>query len=358
MPVVPASEAPREPLSSRCRLRNFRADLRQDVGRHDNYLPEFEKQNWELEIPSNPDVYSNWGYAGWLQENYRFGQFAFVQYLRSGRYAYFRSADEWLRHARDVDCVYWDTPDDGTRPSDNKGASRLGGGHRHDQQHWGTYMAGYGIPTIAVVHHYYLTGELRDLDAMRDNVSWILDAGSWIENYSEYAVLYMAEALGDTEAQQRAWAHEETPQSAYGRATYDSGMGLMMYDIHTAGASEVRERLRAWADLDESSAGFLRAYLESVEGTGTYTSRIRTDFDEAFPQAAISASRYAWASRTPTDFRDAFSSDILPGSAWEWPIRMMESMQFDGPGGMGNDLGRHANQMALLWFMPHEGKGL
>lgn len=91
-----------------------------------DYLTEFEKQDWELDIPSNPDLYSNWGYAGWLQENYRFGQFAFVQYFRSGRYEYFRSGDEWLRHARDVDCVYWDTPDDGERPSDNKGASRLG----------------------------------------------------------------------------------------------------------------------------------------------------------------------------------------------------------------------------------------
>lgn len=326
-----------------------------DVG---DYLPEFEKQNWELDIPWNPDLYSNWGYAGWLQENYRFGQFAFVQYFRSGRYDYFRSADEWLRHARDVDCVYWDTPDDGPRPSDNKGASRLGGGHRHDQQHWGAYMAGYGIPTIAVVHHYYLTGDPRDLDAMRDNVAWILDAGSWIENYSEYAVLYMAEALGDADAMSRAWAHDEKAQSAFGRATYDSGMGLMMHDIHTDGAPEVRERLRAWAALDESSAAFLRGYLESKEQTGQHASRIAADFDAAFPADPVKASRYAWASRVPTDFRDAFSADILPGSPWTWPIRMMESMQFDGPGGMGNDLGRHANQMSLLWLMPHEGAGL
>ena len=37
----------------------------------------------------------------------------------------------WVRHHRDVDCVFWDTPDDGPRPGDNNGGDRYGGGHRH-----------------------------------------------------------------------------------------------------------------------------------------------------------------------------------------------------------------------------------
>jgi len=321
-------------------------------------LTEFGKQSWELDIPDNPQVFSNWGYAGWLQENYRFGQFAFIQYFRSGRYDYMRSASEWLRHTRDVDCVYWDTPDDGTRPGDNQGSSRLGGGHRHDQQHWGAYMAGYGIPTIAVVHHYFMTGEPRDLDAMRDNVKWILDAGSWIENYSAYSVLYMAEALGDEDAMSRALARPVTPRSAFGRATYDSGMGLMLHDIQTHGDPRVRELLRTWADLDEISAAYLRAYLESVEASGSYTARIQSDFDTIFPASSVRASRYTGAARPPVDFRDALSAEVFPESPWRWPMRTLEAVQFDGPGGMGNDPGRHANQMALLWFMPHVGRDL
>ncbi len=48
----------------------------------------------------------------------------------------------------------------------------------------------------------------------------------------------------------------------------------------------------------------------------------------------------------------------MPKGPWEWPLRMLESAQFDGPGGMGNDLGRHSNQMALMWFMPHVGRDL
>ncbi len=326
------------------------------VGMYDlgDYLPEFEKQNWELDIPWNADLYSNWGYAGWLQENYRFGQFAFVQYYRSGREPYFRAAERWLKHTRDVDCVFWETPDDGSTPGDNGGSQRLGGGHRHDQQHWGAYMASYGIPSIAVVHHYYLTGDGRDLDAMADYISWLSSNGSFYENYGEYSVLYMAEALGDDAAIDWAMAHEETPQSAFGRATYDSGMGLVMRDIHTGGEPAVRDRLRIWADLDESSAAFMRGYLESVEGTGTYQDQIQEDWDEAFPADSISSSRYEdWAPRIPTDFRDAFSTDIMPEGPWVYPIRSLESIQFDGPGGMGNDLGRHSNQMALIWLMPH-----
>ncbi len=327
---------------------------------HGDYLPEFEKQEWELSIPWNPNLYSNWGYAGWLQENYRFGQWAFVQYFRSGRYRYFRAADTWLRHTRDVDCVYWETPDDGPHPSDNENdGPRLGGGHRHDQQHWGTYMTGYGIPTIALVHHYFLTGEGRDLDAMRDNADWILHAGRYFENYSEYSVLYMAEALDDADLMAEALAHDETPQSAYGRATFDSGMGLMLHDIHTNGAADVRAKLRLWADLDEATAAYLRAYLEAKEQTGTYSARIASDFDAAFPASAIQARRYEdWAPRLPTDFRDVFGSEIMPDGPWEWPIRLLESAQFDGPGGMGNDLGRHSNQMTLIWAMPHVGRDL
>jgi len=325
-----------------------------------DYLPEFEKQEWELDIPWNPNLYSNWGYAGWLQENYRFGQWAFVQYFRSGRYRYFRAADTWLRHTRDVDCVYWDTPDDGPHPSDNENdGPRVGGGHRHDQQHWGTYMTGYGIPTIAVVHHYFMTGEGRDLDAMSANADWILHAGRYFENYSEYSVLYMAEALGDAALMAEALAHDETPQSAFGRATFDSGMGLMLHDIHTGGEATVRSKLRQWADLDESSAAFVRAYIEADEQTGTYTSRILSDFDAAFPAAPIQARRYEdWAPRIPTDFRDVFGPDIMPDGPWQWPIRLLESAQFDGPGGMGNDLGRHCNQMALMWAMTHAGQDL
>ncbi len=325
-----------------------------------DFLPEFEKQNWELNIGWNANLYSNWGYAGWLQENYRFGQWAFVQYFRSGRYAYFRAADTWLRHTRDVDCVYHETPDDGAHPEDNEaGGQRLGGGHRHDQQHWGTYMTGYGIPTIAVVHHYLMTGDGRDLDAMRDNADWILHAGTYYENYSEYSVLYMAEALGDSDLMAEALAHNETPQSAYGRATYDSGMGLMLHDIHTDGDPVVREKLRTWADLDEGTAAYLRAYLESAEQTGTYVARIQSDFDASFPADSVGDHRYQdWAPRVPTDFRDVFSADIMPDGPWQWPLRMLESLQFDGPGGMGNDLGRHSNQMALMWAMTFVGQDL
>jgi hypothetical protein len=207
-------------------------------------------------------------------------------------------------------------------------------------------MAGYGIPTIAVVHHYFMTGAGRDLDAMRDNADWILHAGKYFENYSEYSVLYMAEALGDSTLMAEALAHDEKPRSAFGRATYDSGMGLMLHDIHTGGDPAVRDKLRKWADLDEAK-------------TGAHLSRIQSDFDAAFPASPVKARRYEdWAPRIPADFRDVFSKDIMPDGPWGRPIRMLESAQFDGPGGIGNDLGRHSNQMTLMWAMQFVGRDL
>jgi len=49
---------------------------------------------------------------------------------------------------------------------------------------------------------------------------------------------------------------------------------------------------------------------------------------------------------------DVFSADIMSDGPWQWLLRMLESLQFDGPGGVGNDLGCPCDQMALMWAMP------
>lgn len=315
---------------------------------HGDHLLEYESINWELEAPGNPGVFQNWGYSGWMQEAYRTGQWMFVQYLRSGRQRYFREAETWLRHHRDVDCCFWDTPDDGPRPDDNKGGDRLGGGHRHDQQHWGTYMTSYGIPSIAVAHHYFLTGEGRDLDAMRVYCPWLLEKNRF-ENEGVLSVLYMADALGDRALIDAALARPLKPGVGFGRLVFDSGMALMLHDIQSDGA--VRARLKEWAAIDDPSATFIRAYLHA-QGETQYLERMRKDLDALFPAKDVRARFFAWAKRQPTGFRDAFSADILPEGVWTLPFRTLEKLVFDAPGGMGNNVSRNQVVSQLLWLMP------
>lgn len=315
---------------------------------HGDHLLEYESINWELEAPENPGLFQNWGYSGWGQEAYRTGQWMFVQYLRSGRDRYFREGETWLRHHRDVDGCFWDTPDDGPRPSDNKGGERLGGGHRHDQQHWGTYMTSYGIPSIAVAHHYFLTGEGRDLDAMRAFAPWLLRKNRY-ENEGVLSALYMADALGDQQLIDEALQKQVKPGVGYGRLIFDSGMALMLHDIRTHGG--VRDRLKGWAELDDPSATFVRAYLFS-QGQTQWRERLKKDLETLFPDKSVRAQFFAWAKRKPTSFRDAMSADVLPEGVWPLPFRTLEKLVFDAPGGIGNNVTRNQVIAQLLWLMP------
>jgi hypothetical protein len=319
-----------------------------------DYLLEFESINWELDVPANPQVFQNWGYSGWTHENYRVGPWMMLQYLRSGRHFWFKEADAWLRHKRDIDCVHWDTPDDGSRPGDNNGGARLGGGKRHDQQHWGGYMTGYGIPTIGTAHHYFLTGEGRDLDAMALYSDWILHA-SHIENQGIYSVLYMGEALQNSSLISEAWSNNITPNLGFGRWLYDSGMGLLMHDIQTHGRADVRARLKNWAAMSGTEYGFLRGYIESQEHQGTYTSQIHADFAEIFPANSVRTSYFSWAPRLPNNYRDACHNDFMPHGPWQWPFRSIEHLMFDGPFGLGNNPSRHQFAAHIVWMMDTVG---
>jgi len=315
-------------------------------------LLEYESLDWELDVPNNAGVYANWGYSGWGQEAYRIGPTMLIQYLRSGLPLYLRAADAWVGHHRDVDCVHWNTPDDGTLPGDDPGGMRIGGGHRHDQQHWGAYLAGYGIPTIATTLHYFITGEGRDLDALRLFSEWIL-AGGHIENHGLYSVLYMAEALDDATLVARVLERDQDLSPSFGRIEFDSGMGLMLYDVQTAGG--MRSKIRSWAAaLDNEGVAFLRGYLQSVEPERTsYLAQINADFAYLFPENSVRTGYFAWADRLPINYRDALSPEFMPRGPHEWPLRMIEHVVFDGPYGLGNNPTRQVFTAQILWLMPH-----
>lgn len=317
-----------------------------DYGDH---LIEYESINWELEVPANSLLYQNWGYSGWTQEGYRLGQWMFLQYFRSGRYFYYREAENWLRHHRDVDCVFLDKPDDGQRPIDNKGGNRLGGGHRHDQQHWGTYMTSYALPQIATAHHYCLTGDGRDLDVMPLYANWIIKHNQDSKT-GLYSAAYTGLILGDDNLLKQGMERREEPMNGYGRGIYDSGMSLMLLDAHFDGKNGTREELKRWAEIKGEEVNFIRAYLFS-KGEKKFAAQIRQDVEKLFPAKSVRAQYFGWASRKPKDFRDAFSPEIMPKGLMTFPLRLIEKLQFDSPNGMGNNPSRNSYSAQLMFSM-------
>jgi hypothetical protein len=257
-------------------------------------LLEYECIQWELENwPGMKGVYANWGYAGWSSE-WDPGQFMLVQYLRGGDWRHFRLGEARVRHQRDVDGVHWEKPDDGPVPGDNEGGARLGGGHRHDQQHWGGHLSGYAIPNISVGHLYYLTGEGRCLDAYRNIAQYHAYAPS-IENEGRLTLAYIGEVLGeqkwiDIAIDKMCNAGDCRPMNCeFGRPLVANMMAVMLADICTEDP-RVRKRAIEWGALPPSDKqggeGMLVmwAYLKSVEKKDTWDAKIKAACAKITPQ--------------------------------------------------------------------------
>jgi hypothetical protein len=93
------------------------------------------------------------GYVGWLCNDGTLTHSLFLQYLRTGDYEAFRTAEAMARHVMDVDTCHFCAED----------PTFVGGGHRHDQQHWGNGVRGYGTATHGSMDYYCLTGDERAL---------------------------------------------------------------------------------------------------------------------------------------------------------------------------------------------------
>ena len=277
-------------------------------------LLEYSSQHWELpNWPSNRGRYANWGYAGWSSE-WDPGLWMLVQYFRSGRYEHFRYGEAKVRHNRDVDCVYYEKPDDGPLPDDNHGHRRLGGGHRHHQQHWGTYLTGYAQPNISNGLLYWLTGEGRCLDAYRAIAGYHAYAPS-IENEGRLTLAVIGDVLGekkwiDIARDKLEHARDCRPSNvAFGRGCVANMMALMLWDI-ASDDPVVRKKLIAWGDALEpvqkqgsEATIVLWAYIRSVEKRDRWDAKIRAARKRILPVN-----------------NDFFKPDALPDGVWKLPL--------------------------------------
>jgi len=105
------------------------------------------------------------GYVGWLCNDGTLTHSLFLQYLRTGDYEAFRTAEAMARHVMEVDTCHYCAAD----------PKYVGGGHRHDQQHWGNGVRGYGTATHGAIDYYLLTGDERALEVAREYAQFHTD---------------------------------------------------------------------------------------------------------------------------------------------------------------------------------------
>lgn len=134
------------------------------------------------------------GYVGWLNNDGTLTDSLFLQYLRTGDYQAFLTAEAMCRHVMDVDTCHYCAAEPG----------QVGGGHRHDQQHWGNGVRGYGTATEGSFDYYCLTGDERARDVALEYARYH-DVGEPSENEDRVGGLIRAwEITGDAHWKQRA----------------------------------------------------------------------------------------------------------------------------------------------------------
>jgi len=111
------------------------------------------------------------GYVGWLCNDGTLTHSLFLQYVRTGDYEAFRTAEAMARHVMDVDTCHYCEEE----------PIYVGGGHRHDQQHWGNGVRGYGTATHGAIDYYLLTGDERALEVAGEYARFHV-SGAPVEN--------------------------------------------------------------------------------------------------------------------------------------------------------------------------------
>jgi len=132
--------------------------------------------------------------VGWLCNDGTLTHSLFLQYLRTGDYEAFRTAEAMARHVMEVDTCHFCAED----------PSYVGGGHRHDQQHWGNGVRGYGTATHGSMDYYCLTGDERALDVAREYAQFHTDGNMGEDEDRIGGLIRVWEITGEDKWKKRA----------------------------------------------------------------------------------------------------------------------------------------------------------
>jgi hypothetical protein len=127
------------------------------------------------------------GYDGWMNNDTSFAEGLLIYFLRTGDRRVWQRFERMAQHVMDVDTIHC-----------SAAPANIGGGHRHDEQHWGSICTGYGTACIEATDLYFLTGRRSALEMTRKYADWYTKGGNWCEWPNRIGCLVRAwEATGD-----------------------------------------------------------------------------------------------------------------------------------------------------------------
>jgi len=145
---------------------------------------EVAPHNQVKEVPKTSWVVR--GYDGWFNNDCNVSHDFLMHFLRSGDGRLWRYTERMIQHVMDVDTIH--AAEDPTE---------VGGGRRHDQQHWGATYTGYGTAAVEAGELYYLTGSLWAKEMLLKYADWYM-VGGGSEWETRLPCLVLAwEATGD-----------------------------------------------------------------------------------------------------------------------------------------------------------------
>lgn len=126
------------------------------------------------------------GYDGWFNNDCNVAHDLMLFFLRSADDRIYQYWERMVQHVMDVDTIH--AAEDSTH---------VGGGRRHDQQHWGASYTGYGTAAVEAGELYYLTGSLWAKEMLVKYADWYM-VGGGAEWETRLPCLVLAwEATGD-----------------------------------------------------------------------------------------------------------------------------------------------------------------
>jgi hypothetical protein len=270
------------------------------------------------------------GYVGWLCNDGTLTHSLFLQYLRTGDYEAFRTAEAMARHVMEVDTCHYCAED----------PKYVGGGHRHDQQHWGNGVRGYGTATHGAIDYYLLTGDERALDVAKEYAQFHTDGNMGEDEDRIGGLIRIWEITGDPKWKQTAdevlAAELNVPADAgwrfvtaqHFRFVSNTSVSLLYYLYSAPPADTARLREAILKSMDFREAAFRSSWDEAGYLTLILTSlAYQESGDERYAlTTACLAQRAAGFPRTltpPADFLPALRGmdfETMVTTAQQWLV--------------------------------------
>ncbi|MGE5531681.1 MAG: hypothetical protein ACM3VW_06160, partial [Bacteroidota bacterium] len=287
----------------------------------------------------NPKGWCSRGYVGWMNDDGGLTNGLFVQYLRSGDYQTFRLAENMARHSMDVDTCHYCSEE----------PRFVGGGHRHDQQHWGNGTRGYGTATHGIIDYYLLTGSERALDVARETAGYHIDPYEGEDEDRIGGLIRFWEISGESKYKQAAdqilreeLANPASPKwlfqtTGHFRMVLNTSTNFMYYLTAAPPADTVGLRDAITKTIDANRD----IYMSSWEDPGSYMplllAAVAADNDAKYADALaalLQRVRIPLKADIPPDFltqlRTMPFEDLPPIAIEKWGVNNIYSLQLNG----------------------------